>query len=865
MLRDSRGAAADVRAQREQKITHHPSTENRGGRRAAGSREPFLFVFLVVAVVVAVLVSRCRTMSAYWSLLGSLVGLLFLSWCPVSNALVTGKIQLKPAQPRGGWVRYSNEDDSFTKSAGDVSSVNSDMEKVTGESRDYVSLGESASPQWNATVRRSTSYAQIRDQQKYSSPPNYESMEDKSKRELEWIVRNTEKILGPESPAVGSMNQGMMKLTSNLMSAWSRRAAKREGSKSPHVVERLLQRLIQERDAGNKLASIDTFLYNKVLEAWAYSSEEGSAERSEEILHRMERMYLEDGDENVKPNESSYNAVVKAYVKNGNRHIAAAKVESVVKRMENRIDVMGVSPNRRSYNLLLYAFANSNLEDAAIHSEEILHKMSRRHVEEGDGRCKPDINSYNQVITAWARGTSSGFEERMQAVYQELLNLPSEMEIRPNADSFNAVMGGWLKSDNPSSLEIIQRVLETMESAYAAGNAAAKPDRVTINTLTAAYIKNGHGEMLETSIEAALRLEQKYQVVSNTVSYNIVIDSWCKSGRADAPDQAMGLLDTMEKACKKGKTNMRPDGYTYCSVIGCFVKFKRKDATDVAEGLLKRMRNLYYNFDGKPPTTSVYNSVINSWATCAHPDLGQRRIKEILQIMEENNGKDPFIPRPNRITYNTVIKAMRDGKTKNADYAEEILTRLEEKGTVEPHMLPCSYSYTSTITAFGRSDCPDKAEKSFQILERMLRATEKGNMAATPTTHSYNAVLNACAFVRGAEKTRLEAFEIAMKTYDMLKEKGMPDHTTYGTLLRICATLVPAADTKREALVSEIFEKACETGNCGRLVITQLRFASTQDQFVRLTGRESHDQINFKDFPKSWNRNVREASRRTPS
>lgn len=792
-------------------------------------------------------------------------GLLVFSWCSVSSdalaLLVTGQTNnIKAASPRG-WVHYSDGDDSCIKgSAGsDVSSSSSSSSYCTPESIH----GKSSSSLSSRRRNNSTSYAKRSEQrhEEDQSTPNYESMEEKSKRELEWIVRNTEKILGPESPAVGSMPEVMMKLTSNLMSAWSRRAAKREGSKAPHVVERLLQRLIMERDAGNKLMAIDTFLYNKVLEAWANSSEEGSAERSEEILHRMERMYLKDGDENVKPNENSYNAVVKAYVKNGKRHIAAAKAEAVVKRMEDQIDVMAVAPTRRSYNLLLYAFANSNLEDAALHAEEIIHKMYDRHVEEGDARCKPDINSYNQVLTAWGRGTCSGFEERIQAMYQELLDLPADMEIRPNADSFNAVMGGWLKSDDPSSLQIIQGVLDTMEQAYAAGNAAAKPDRVTINTLTAAYLKNGCAKQLEKSIDEAARLEKKYQVMPNTVSHNIVVDSWCKSGRPDAPDQVLDLLETMENAFKRGKTNMKPDGYTYSSVIGCFVKVDRKDAPHVAEGLLARMQTLYHNFGGEPPTTSVYNAVINSWATCADPVRGLIRVKEILQIMQENDGVDPAIPRPNRITYNTVIKALRDGKTKNAEYAEEILTMLELKGRVEPRMLPCSYTYTSTITAFGRSDCPEKAERAFQILERMLVATEKGNMAAQPTTHSYNAVLNACAFVRGDENMRLHAFDIAMKTYDMLKENGTPDHTTYGTLLRICATLIPSSDTKREPLVDKIFRKACETGNVGRLVISQLRFASTPHQFIRLTGRENHERINVKDFPKSWIRNVREASR----
>ena len=400
-----------------------------------------------------------------------------------------------------------------------------------------------------------------------------------------------------------------------------------------------------------------------------------------------------------------------------------------------------------------------------------------------------------------------------------------------------------------------------MEQAYVLGNAGAKPDRVTINTLMAAFIRNDSEEGLEKSMEQAAHLERKYQVMPNTVSHNIVVDSWCKSGREDAPDKVMDLLSTMERAFQKGKQNMKPDGYTYSSVIGCFTKRSRPDAPQIAEELLRRMQHLHRKFGGDVPTTSVYNSVINAWATHSETEYGLHRVKELLKIMEKNDGNDPEIPRANRITYNTVIKASRNGKDA-VTHVEELLTTLEAKGRSDPRMLPDYYSYTAAITAFARSDRIDKAEKAFGTLERMLKAVREGNMAATPTTHSYNAVLNACAFTNGDGIAKRRAFDIAMKILSLLKAKGTPDHTTYGTLLRIFATLLPDK-REREPLVDEIFQTACETGNVGPMVITQLRFASTPNQHIRLTGREVVGSTSVRDFPKSWTRNVRENSGRT--
>lgn len=765
-----------------------------------------------------------------------------------TTSLMPGRFQVN-VSPARGFVRYSDADDTGSKdNSGPI------------QREDYTTtMSDGSSRAWNASRRICNMTSKRRAVQ---SSITFETKEEKERRQLDWLVRSSEKILGPKSPEIGDMEREYVELTYDLMGAWSRRASKREGSKAPHVVERLLQRLIQEQDSGNDLVVIDTMVYNLVLEAWSNSSEEGSAERSEEILRRMERMYLEDDNSQVKPNEDSYNAVIKTFVKNGNRSIAASKAESLVRLMESQAEFIGVSPTRRSYNLLLYALANSNLENASKHADEILHKMMDRYVEHGEKKCKPDINSYNQVLTAWARGKTPGFEENMQSVYEELLNLPKDMRIIPNTDSFNAVMGGWLKSNKHGSLPVIQSILTTMEQSYAGGNDSAKPDRISINTHTAAHTKYGSPDAVEKSMARATELEEKYQIASSTVSYNIVVDSWCKSGRSDAPDRVLELLASMENEFKSGRSGVRPDGYTYSSVVGCFVKFKRQNAAEVAEDLLGRMNDLYVNHDGEAPTTSVYNAVINAWASKTKSEKALQKVMDFVQIMDANDGKDPSVPEPNRITYNTVIKAMRDGNVESAKMAEKILTKLETKGQSNAKMLPDSYSYTSVITAYGRSDAQNKASKALQILERLNRARESGNMAAITTTHSFNAALNACAFVVGNKEKKTEAFEIAIKIYGMLKEQSVADHTTYGTLLRIFATLLDPTDSRREALVDEIFRKASSTGNVGRLVITQLKFAASADQFLQLTGREVGGRLNVKDLPKAWTRNVRETIRR---
>lgn len=417
-----------------------------------------------------------------------------------------------------------------------------------------------------------------------------------------------------------------------------------------------------------------------------------------------------------------------------------------------------------------------------------------------------------------------------------------------------------MKSDQPSALSKIEQILETMERCFDEGNKKARPDIITINTITAAYAKTKDTEAIENALELRVSLEKKYDLRPDSVSHNIVVDSWCKSGRKDSPEQAMEILNAMENDFKDGIISHKPDGYTYSSVIGCFIKFGRPNAEKVGEELLKRMKDLYHNSGGEPVSTSVYNAVINAWAS-SRSSKKNTRVKQLVNEMEENHATDPAMPTPNRITYNTVIKAMRDGTADDAAFAEKVVYLLESKGAKDNDFLPDSYSYTSVVSAYGRSDADNKAEKSLEIIERMLAANRNGNIAANPTVHSFNAALNACAFANGDPKAKEAAFDIAMKVYELLRVHDEPDHTSYGTLLRACSGLLARNKKRREEMVDEIFGEACLNGCVGRLVLTQMKFATSPDQYLRLVGHNQMATITVQDIPRAWSQNVREKSR----
>lgn len=640
------------------------------------------------------------------------------------------------------------------------------------------------------------------------------------------------------------------------MQVWARRAAVIQSSDAPYVVEKLLQRPLIEKRIVEESTGIDNIdssqenrivihveHYNAVLEAWSHSKEQISADRAEEILAKMEEDY------EPKPDCRSYNAVMKALVKNGDRHSSVDKVEKLVLKMDAKGDP-NMMPDRRSYNLLLYALANSNRDDAALRATRHLERMIFRYRNsspEERNLCpvEPDLNSFNQVIGAWARGNTSHYLQQMEKVYELLLDLATELDIQLSSDTYNTLMGGWLKSNDEKALSKIRQHFSTMEEDHKNGNKSSQPDRVSVNTLQTALNRFSH----ENNSSNLLRLEDKYDIPRNSLSQNLLMEGIIKSGVDNAPEQALGILTDMDRSFRNGQLDMKPDECSYSAVIKACITYKRKNIERKAEEILGRMWNLHRNHEGNPPDINVYNSVMNAYASL-QSYRAVNKTKQLLGKME--SGKIEGLPKPNLVTYNTVIKAMRNGnKEEGAAFAENILSRLEYLGKDDQELLPDNYSYTSVITAYGRSSSSQKAEKALEILQRTIQAQKNANGVAVVTTHTFNAALNSCAFVNGTIEEKARAFEIATIIDNLREESGkLADSTWYGTMLRACSTLIPPSEY-REKLVDLFFQEACKSGCVGRLVLQQLKFAANREQQIRLLRKEFNegDYVRLDELP----------------
>ena len=120
-------------------------------------------------------------------------------------------------------------------------------------------------------------------------------------------------------------------------------------------------------------------------------------------------------------------------------------------------------------------------------------------------------------------------------------------------------------------------------------------------------------------------------------------------------------------------------------------------------------------------------------------------------------------------------------------------------------------------------------------------------------SYAFNAVLNACSHTRLPEE-RLEAFTIACSTLILQREWAKPDHTTYGIFLQVCARLLPKDETRQWSVVETVFNSCIQEGQCGELVLKNLKEAAGMERFEALVGRFLTD--DHLDIPAQWRRNV---------
>jgi hypothetical protein len=170
-------------------------------------------------------------------------------------------------------------------------------------------------------------------------------------------------------------------------------------------------------------------------------------------------------------------------------------------------------------------------------------------------------------------------------------------------------------------------------------------------------------------------------------TFNTVIHAYSKTGGKEAATKAQDLLLRMQKMHKEGNVLAKADTITYNCVINCWAKSNRGgDAANEAEKLLNKMHRLYEMGDPDvKPNVVTYGAVIDAFAKSGQRGAASKA-DGLLANMIRSHQSDPFKHAdlcPNTYVFNTVINCWSKSKERGTYFSVDI--EYASCGTVAQH------------------------------------------------------------------------------------------------------------------------------------------------------------------------------------
>ena len=573
--------------------------------------------------------------------------------------------------------------------------------------------------------------------------------------------------------------------------------------------------------------------YTSVIGGLARSKEPNLATRAEQLLTRMMQ------NQGIEPDMVVYTSVLNCWARatsRKEREMAADRAMEILKHMEDlyiKEEKYYVKPNAITYGTAIKAIGNSLNPNAPALAEQVLNRMYTL-TESGLIHVPPTTNNYNAVITSLstsgARNQKVANARRAEQLLVEMIRRARSNEpgVEPNVRTLGAVLRAWAECGQPDSGEQAQRVLDQLEEWYAEGKTAVRP---------------------------------------NVVCYTTVMNAWV---RGSAPPKV--ALDSVEKILRKMEDeyeetldpHVRPNKISYVTAIDAFCRKSKDNAASHAQAIVDRMMRLYAKGLGHDrPTRIVFNALINAWSRSNDPNAASNAEKIFRWMEAQYRGGDDSV-KPDELTLSGVLNAWANHATDaGALRAQQILDHVESLPPEERGFARSIVCHNVVIKAWGRSRAADAVQRAEAILVRLENEYQNGSTNIRPDVTTYSSVINCCAYYSGKETGRKAALDVAMRTFQKIRQTGEgANHITYGTLFKAIAKLAPS-NKNRDELIKKYFLQCRDEGQVDQFVLAQVKAAISSSLFLDLVlapSNLSEDEDNIERIlsamPREWGRNV---------
>ncbi|KAL3916917.1 MAG: hypothetical protein SGILL_004958 [Bacillariaceae sp.] len=430
-------------------------------------------------------------------------------------------------------------------------------------------------------------------------------------------------------------------------------------NQSAQQTELILEDMFKAYNNGTLAGKPDEFSYAAVLGAYQKLHTREAAERADAILMHMDKLY-EDGNLDHPPDVFHCTIVCSCWAKSRSKD-APQKCTEILSRMTARYKegFPKCKPTARAFAAVLDCFSRAKLPERA---ETLLYHMLSL-ARQGDKDAQPDAVAFDIVIYAFLNSNLRDAGQRAELVLERGLEQAAEeggemLKFR----SFSALLGYYGSqnkvADSPYRAESI---LNRLVSLFQDGHSKLSPSVSSFTNVMDAYATQGNrdaGACAENLLKTMIKLKRDYnaeQIEVNTGVMNRVLHAWQASvGSEESGRRAERLLDLMEEKQDQGNYDMSPNFSSYSKVIGAWSKSPLPDKADRALAVLRRLerRIKIGKMRGKIPEYA-YGLVINACAFTQSKDPEQNmRLFHVAQdllnelIEKADNGDERSEPSP---------------------------------------------------------------------------------------------------------------------------------------------------------------------------------------------------------------------------
>ena len=413
---------------------------------------------------------------------------------------------------------------------------------------------------------------------------------------------------------------------------------------------------------------------------------------------------------------------------------------------------------------------------------------------------------------------------------------------------------------------IVESMVKRLIDEQRAGNDAVMDLTVDdYNCLLESWSHSGEGAAAAERCEQILQAMQDHGLLPNLTSFKAVLMAWRQATQCSyAPFRAQRILEWMILLHANGDNDASfPDVECFDLCLQTWSRSGHAKAPQKAEELLVSMERLYEQtqLESIQPRATSFNAVLAAWARSRQENSADRAA-DILSFMETLPNVSP-----DAASYCTVLTALsrshpdpQVAATKATVFLQHALDRATASANQDDKQTPTvemdTILFNTAMGLWSKTNAPKAFLKASSILQLQRQLyLEHDQTSCRPDVFGFTSVLACCASVP-ASKYFLDAWEIAVATYDQLRTEDKANHVSYATMLKACGRLLSNNPKQRHYWARQVFQHAVDAGCVNSFVLKRLELAVPPKMYRSLLQGHSPDNL-----PESWTANIHEQPR----